>query len=397
MSRNNIHKLFGYKRVKITEINVTGEKTTIVKIEPDKRYTPICSGCLNKTKDIHSYNNRIVYDLPMSGSRVEIHYTYRTVCCNRCGLKVEHHDFVEPYSRVTNRFSEYIFDLCKFMSILDVSSHTGLSWDQVRRIDKRNLKSRFGKIQTKNLHILCVDEISLKKRHNYLTIIADYLTGRVVGVVKNRDYKSVSGFLKSLPKQARKKIRAIAMDMWDPYIKAFAECCPKARIVFDLFHVVAAFGRVIDKVRVQQYRLADPYVKELMKRSRFLLLKNPENLSDKERPRLKSILEQNQLLSSVYLLKEYLKHLWQYRCSESAFRFLQYWCRLAYETGCQYLVKFANTLKRYSYGIINHCKFPIHTSKLEGINNKIKVMKRKAYGYRDLEYFSLKIMQATTN
>jgi transposase len=238
----------------------------------------------------------------MSGSRVEIHYTYRTVYCNRCGLKVEHHDFVEPYSRVTNRFSEYIFDLCKFMSILDVSSHTGLSWDQVRRIDKRKLKSRFGKIQTHNLDILCVDEISLKKRHNYLTIIADYLTGRVVGVIKNRDYKSVSKFLKSLPKQVRKKIRAIAMDMWDPYIKAFAECCPNACIVFDLFHVVAAFGRVIDKVRVQQYRLADPYVKELMKRSRFLLLKNPENLSEKELPRLKSILDQNQLLSSVYLL-----------------------------------------------------------------------------------------------
>ena len=97
MSRNNIHKLFPYKRVKITEINVADEKTTIVKVEPDKRYTPICSSCLNMTKDIHSYNRRIVHDLPMSGSKVEIQYTCRTVRCNLCGLKVEHHDFVEPY------------------------------------------------------------------------------------------------------------------------------------------------------------------------------------------------------------------------------------------------------------------------------------------------------------
>ena len=397
MSNNNITNLFPFSRVKIDKINSKTEKLTIVKITPDKRYSPICSGCLQKVKSIHSYNKRVIYDLSMSGSRVEIEYTYRTVYCNNCGIKVEHHDFVDPYSRVTNRFAIYIYELCKVMSILDVSNHTGLSWDQIRRIDKQTLKDQFKNPIPENLEILCVDEISIKKRHNYLTIIADFVTGHVIGVVKKRDYISISEFLNSLPARTLKAIKAVAMDMWDPYIKAFTKYCRNALIVFDPFHVIASFSKVIDKIRAGQYRDADPTLRKLMKRSRFLLLKNPENLNDKERPRLKKILRENKLLSTVYLLKDYLKRLWQYKYSKWAGQFLEYWCNLAKETGCQHLIKFTKTLKRYSYGIINHCKFPIHTNKLEGINNKIKVIKRKAYGYRDLEYFGLKIMQATTN
>lgn len=397
MSKNNITKLFPFSRVKISEIVTKCEKLTIVKTEPDKRYSPICSGCLQKVKSIHSYNKRVIHDMSMSGSRVEIEYTYRTVYCKDCGIKVEHHDFVEPYSRVTKRFANYIYELCKVMTIFDVSIHTGLSWDQIRHIDKQALKDQFKDPIPEDLEILCIDEISIKKRHNYLTILADYVTGRVIGVIRKRDYKSISQFLKSLTIKVRKAIKAVAMDMWDPYIKAFKKYCPDALIVFDPFHIIASFSRVIDKIRAGQYREADPILRKLMKRSRFLLLKNPENLNDKERPRLKKILKENELLSTVYLLKDYLKRLWQYKNGKSAEKFLDYWNCLAVETQCRLLIQFTKTLKKYRYGIINHCKFPIHTNKLEGINNKIKVIKRKAYGYRDLEYFSLKIMQATTN
>jgi transposase len=283
------------------------------------------------------------------------------------------------------------------MSIIDVSTHTGLSWDQIRRIDKRILKDEFENPIPEDLEILCIDEISIKKHHKYLTIIADYISGRVIGVLRNRNYIAVASFLKSLPKQIHERIKAVAMDMWDPYIKAFTKHCPKADLVFDPFHVIASFSRVIDKIRAQQFKEADPDLKKFMKRSRFLLLKNPQNLTDKERPKLKAILKNNELLSTAYLLKEYLKRLWKYKYPKWAIRFLKYWCDLAKESGCQHLIKFTKTLQRYSYGIINHCKYPIHTNRLEGINNKIKLIKRKAYGYRDLDYFSLKIMQATSN
>jgi transposase len=397
MSKNNITKLFPFKRVKITKINIESKERTVVKIEPDKRYTPICSGCLQKVQSIHSNNERFIHDLSMSGTRVEIDYLYRTVYCPNCGIKVEYHDFIEPYSRVTKRFALNIYELCKVMSIIDVSKHTGLTWDQIRRIDRRILKDQFKNPIPDNLEILCLDEISMKKHHKYLTIIADYISGRIIGVIQNRDCKAISEFLKSLPEQTRNGIKAVAMDMWDPYIKAFKTYCPKAQIVFDPFHVIAFFGRVIDKIRFEQYRCADPNLKALMKRSRFLLLKNPQNLKAKERPKLKKILQQNELLSAVYLLKEYLKRIWQYKYPKSALKFFEYWCQLAIETGCQHLIKFVKALNRYTYGLINHCQFPIHTNRLEGINNKIKLIKRKAYGYRDLDYFSLKIMQATTN
>jgi len=333
----------------------------------------------------------------MSGSQVLIYYTFRTVLCEKCGFKVEYHDFVEPYARVTNRFAVYIHELCQHMTITDVAAHCKISWHQVRRIDKIELTKKYSKVSMDDLKIVCIDEISIKKHHNYLTIIANYLTGQVIGVVKDRDYQAIANYLKNLPLQTIENIKAVAMDMWDPYIKAFKEYCPHAKIVFDCFHVISAFSRVIDKIRSAQYRSADVETRKLMKNSRYLLLKNPENLLESERPRLQQILENNKLLAMVYILKDYLKKLWQYKYQKSAVKFLDYWHQLAIETGNKDLIKFAKMLMRHSYGIINHCQYPIHTGKLEGINNKIKVLKRTAYGFHDLEYFSLKIIQITTN
>ena len=154
------------------------------------------------------------------------------------------------------------------------------------------------------------------------------------------------------------------------YIKAIKEFCPKADIVLDLFHVTAAFSRLIDKVRNIEYRKADSPLKELMKRSRFLLLKNPHNLSAEEQPRLKAILKNNETLALLYILKDYLKRLWRYRYRAVAEKFLNYWCELALQSGCQPLYKFVSMLLNHSYGILSHCKYQIHTGKLEGINNK---------------------------
>lgn len=397
MSTINISTLFPFKRVKIKEIKSNNDgQLTLIKIEPDQRYLPICSGCLQSVHSVHSTHERFLHDLPMSGSMVLIHYTYRTVQCPHCSLNlVEHHDFVDAYARVTCRFARYVHALCQHMTVTDVAEHTGLSWDRVKRIDKKELEKKYSKIPKEKLHILCIDEISMKKRHKYLTIIANYETGRVLKVLESRTYDSVSLFLQSLSEAIRNRIKAVAMDMWDPYIKAFKDWCPHALIVFDPFHVIAAFSKVVDKLRAQQYRIADADSKELMKRCRFLLLKNPENLKKEQRPKLKAILENNELLAQVYLLKEYLKRLWQYKYRKSAEKFLEYWCELAMETKSTVLLKFVKLLNRHKYGILNHCQYPISNGRLEGINNKIKVIKRMAYGYRDLEYFKLKIIQAT--
>ena len=173
---------------------------------------------------------------------------------------------------------------------------------------------------------------------------------------------------------------------------------PHAKIVFDLFHVVASFNRVIDKVRNSEYRKASKEDKAVFKGSKYLLLKNRKNLkSQQQRQHLKELLALNETINTVMILKESLKHIWKYRSRFWAAKALDDWCSLARSLNQRSVTTFANTLERYRYGILNHCDHPIHTGKLEGVNNKIKVLKRKAYGYRDLRYFTLKIYQAFSN
>lgn len=332
----------------------------------------------------------------MIESLVIILLRYRKVRCPDCkGIRVEHHDIVAPYARYTHRLARFIFKLCEHMTLKDVAELLHMSWHQVKEIDKSELRKRYQEVDFKDVKILAIDEISIRKHHKYLTIISNFQTGEVIGVVENRDYNALSNFLKNLPSEVRGNIEAVAIDMWDPYVKAIKKHLPNALIVFDLFHVKAAFSRLIDKLRNIEYRNADSKLKSLMKHSRFLFLKNPQNLKTEERPQLKEILKLNEPLALAYILKDYVKRIWQYHYRASAEKFLLYWCDLALDSGIELLKSFVKTLYKYSYGILNHCKFQIHTGKLEGTNNKIKVIKRKAYGYHDLEYFAFKIMHAT--
>jgi transposase len=311
-----------------------------------------------------------------------------------CGVVVEDLGLVDPTLRITRRLATYILELCRHMTVKDVAHHLGLDWKTVKNIHKRHLSEKFAKKEPGNPRLLAVDEISLKKRHHYLTVILNWETGEVLWVGEGRKYETLKGFFDSLSEAQRSGIEAIAMDMWDPYIKAVRQCCPKASIVFDQFHVVRAFGKVIDKVRNIEYWKASKKHKKVIKGSKYLLLKNRVNLHHEEKPRLRSLLRINRAITTVYILKDYLKKLWRYKYVRSAEKFLNSWCALAMESRIRPVMAFAKTLKRYAYGILNHCKYPLHTSRLEGINNKIKVLKRKAYGFHDIQYFSLIIKNA---
>jgi transposase len=189
-------------------------------------------------------------------------------------------------------------------------------------------------------------------------------------------------------------IAAVAMDMWEGFIKAFKTHCPKARIVFDLFHVVKAFGEVIDAVRREEYKKADTPQRKVIKGSRYLLLSNRRNLKRSQRAKLKELLELNGRLCSVYILKDALKTIYHYSRRGWAKKALDHWCDLAGEIDHPMMRRFIGRLRYFEYGILNHCQFHIGTSKLEGVNNKIKVIKRKAYGFHDPDYFALKVKQA---
>jgi transposase len=394
---SNIHVIpfFQFCRVEVMEQTVELEKNSVhVKLRPDTRYRPLCSKCKKRVKNIHSYNHRIVRDLNLIDARSYLSVVYRTVCCRQCGPVVEELPLMAPYKRVTRRLASYILELCRYMTIKEVAEHLVLDWKTVKAIHKRHLQEKFSAKPIGNPKILLVDEIAMRKGHTYLTLIADWDEGRILWVGEGRKYETVKEFFDSLSEEQKGSLWAIAMDMWDPYIKAVKECCPHVKIVFDQFHAVAAFNRVIDKVKNSEYRKATQAGKQVFKGSKYLLLKHKQHLNGEEWPRLKALLELNETLSIVYILKDSLKKLWHYKYPQWAIKALSQWYSIAYESGIKPVIAFARTLLRYAYGIINHCVFPIHTSRLEGINNKVEVIKRKAYGFYDIEYFSLVIKDA---
>jgi len=288
-----------------------------------------------------------------------------------------------------------IHDLCKVLTIQDVARHFGLDWKTVKNIDKAFLEEEFGQTDYTDLTVLAVDEISIRRGHSYMTVVLDYLTGRVVWMGKGRKAETFMEFFEGMTDDQIEKLEAIAMDMWDAYIKAVETKAPHVKIVFDLFHMVKEFNKVIDRVRIDEYNKASESDKSIIKGSKYLLLKNPENIrKHEEKEHLDRLLALNKTISEVMILKDKLKLIWECDCREEVKRQIDEWCALAKAVHHPSVDTFTNRIRRYEYGILNHCEYPIHTSILEGVNNKIKVIKRKSYGFHDERYFSLKVIQA---
>jgi len=179
------------------------------------------------------------------------------------------------------------------MTVKEVAVHLGLDWKTVKEIHKEALEEEFGQTEYEGLQILAIDEISRRKGYDYLTVVLDYETGRVVWVGEGRDKETLDPFFEGMTEEQREGIQAVAIDMWDPYINALGRWCPGARIVFDLFHVVKEYNKVIDKLRNEEYRKASEEDKAVIKGTKYLLLKNTRNLKREQRPRLKKLLELN--------------------------------------------------------------------------------------------------------
>jgi len=397
MSVMSIAAYFPFRRVCLfgQSINLDGSMAR-VDIRPDRRFRPVCHVCGRPASSIHAWEKRSVRDLNMGSIHVWLNCSYRKVVCSECDrIQVEDLGVFEPYKRVTRRLARYIHELCKVMTVEDVARHLDLDWKTVKDIDRSFLDERYAKTDYEGLRILAVDEISVRKRFRFMTVVSDYETGRVVWMGKDRKIKTLKRFFNGMTKAQRMKLQAIAMDMWDPYIRAVRDKVPHVKIVFDLFHVVSLFGKVIDRVRIDEHKKASEKDKDIFKGARFLLLKNRKNIRrQKHREQLKELLAINESITSVMILKDKLKHIWAYKNRTWARKAIKEWCDMARTIGHPDVDRFAKMLERYQYGILNHCDYPIHTGRLEGINNKIKVIKRKAYGFHDDRYFQLKILQA---
>ena len=352
-----------------------------------------CAGCgsehvIRKGKVI-----RRLRTLPIGSKKVFLVAHLHRLLCRDCGaLKLEPILISYPKKRWTKALGRYVLDLMRSMTIEDVARHLGMSWKTIKEIHVRALKIKFKSRRIKHLRYLGVDEIAVHKGHRYLTVVVDLESGQVVWVAEGRERASLEPFLKRL-KRARVPIKAIAMDMWPAYWGTVIRYFSRDVIVFDHYHIISDYNRMLDELRRQEVTDAPKDQKAVYKGVRYLLLKGSEKISggSTAKDRLDRLLDLNRNLSVAYILKEELRDLWNCLDRDQAEFHLMDWLQKAWTSGIRLVMKFANKVASHRYGILNFFTHRVTTGKVEGINNKIKVLKRKAYGFRDLEYFKLRI------
>lgn len=353
-----------------------------------------CSAC--GSKDVRKAGTvvREFKSLPVGSKPVMIELpVQRLWCFDCCQTHQARLGFADERVSYTRSFERYALCLLRFSTIQDVARHLGVSWDLIKGIQKRNLSRRYGKPSLKPLKRIAIDEISIGKGHQYFTVVLDLDSGAVVFVGEGKGADSLERFWRRL-RRSGAKIKAVASDLSPAYGLAIRENLPDAVHVYDRFHVVKLFNDKLSELRREMQREAEgPLKKKVLKGTRWLLLKNPENLNKEknERKRLEEALLLNRPLAMAYYLKEDLRQFWEQKNKREAGRFLDDWIERAQTSGVRMLMQFAMTLQTHRRGLLNYYDHPITTAALEGTNNKIKTLQRQAYGFRDREFFRLRI------
>ena len=399
---HSTNSLAGWERYRVKfieriEPTAPGERPRVEITLVRERRTFQCSSCGQETTRVHETIVRCVRDLPILDAETYVWIPRYRVACPTCGPKLEPLSWLSPWDRVTKRLAESVVRLCRVLPVKQVADFYGLDWDTVKNLDVAALAEQLLPVDFSGVTVIAMDEFALRKGHRYATVVLDPHRKRVLWVGNDRSREAVRPFFELLGPDGCARLEAVVMDMTAAYEEEVRAHCPHAVIVYDLFHVVAKYGReVIDRVRVDEANRVRPDkpARKIIKGARWLLLRNRENVKAEDRVRLRELLAANRRLAAVYVLKDDLKHLWDYTYSGAARRFFAGWYQRAIRSRITPLKAFARQLKARLPGILAHCTFPLHTSILEGITNKIKVLKRMGYGYRDDGYFFLKIMAA---
>ena len=357
-------------------------------------HTYRCPLCGSRRVASRGCQERTFRAVPIGGKPVWVVLPIPRVECSTCQvIRQAPLDFADPRRSYTRSFERYALELSRRMTIQDVARHLQVGWDVIKDIQKRDLQRRYRKPKLNKLKQIAIDEIAIGHGHRYLTVVLNLETGAVVFVGEGKGADALEPFWKRL-KAARARVEAVATDMSPAYIQAVREHLGDAVHVFDHFHVIKLFNEKLSDFRRELYREATERMdKEVLKGTRWLLLKNPENLDPKkkERERLEEALRLNQPLATVYYMKEDLRQIWGQPDKATAARVLDDWIRRAEASCIKVLQKFAATLAMHRTGILAYYDCRISTGPLEGTNNKIKTMQRQAYGFRDQEFFKLKI------
>jgi transposase len=387
----------GYRVARISHTSPSQQPRAevIIELTPDPSAPLRCGECGATVMLYHDVTERRVRDLPLFDYQTVLVVPRRRVWCPQCrGPKSEALDWLEPYARHTTRFAESVCRLADLLPIAHVARYFGLSWSTVQQLHRRHLERQLGPVDLTGVTAIAMDEFAIHKGHRYATVIADAQTRRVLWLCEGKRRVDVRPFFEALGRDGCQAITAVAMDMNSAFDLEVRAHCPNAAVVYDKFHVLAKYNReVVDRVRVDRANELrdDRPARKVVKRSKWLLLKRRDRLKDQDRVRLEEILEANQPLAVSDIMREGLRGLWDQRDPEQLRQDWMDWIQQARESGVKPLATFARRLTNYLDGLVAFATHRLTTGFLEGINNTIKVIKRRAYGYRDQAYFFLRI------
>ena len=356
----------------------------------------VCKECGRAHFRWYDRTTRRVRDLSSGNTRVYLEFEVRRVLCRCCGkVKRERLDFLADNPFYTKRFAWFVGRRCRTSTIKDVAEELNLDWHTVKELDKQYMRAQLAKAGTPGPKAIGIDEISIRKGHTYRIVVSDLIRRRPIWFGgTDRSQASMSLFYGWLGQKKTKGIRLAVMDMWKPFRNATAEHAPHAAILFDKFHIMSHLGDALDMVRKAEYARLSGKDRRFIKGQKYTLLSNRENLTLEGKKSLKLLLAANKRLNTAYVLKESFGQLWDYRSEVWARRFFDNWRASLRWQRLKPYEKFAQMIDRHWDGIAAYCKpeNKVSLGFVEGLNNKIRVIQRRAYGLRDEEYLRLKIL-----
>jgi transposase len=349
---------------------------------------------------VHSgwYDRRVrrVRDLSCGDLRIYLEVEVRRVQCRRCGrVKRERLEFLADNPFYTKRFAYYVGRRCRQATIKDIAEELHLDWDTVKTLEQQYMRAQLAKVGTPGPKAIGIDEISIRKGHTYRIVVSDLLRGRPIWFGgQDRSEASMALCYDWLGEKKSRAIRLAVMDMWKPFRNATVARAPQAAILFDKFHIMRHLGDALDTVRKSEYARLSGKDRRYIKGQKYTLLSRRENLTLAGRQTLKALLAANKRLNTAYLLKESFGQLWSYEREGWARRFFENWRASLKWQRLKPYEKFAQMIDRHWEGIAAYCQpeNKVSLGFVEGLNNKIRVIQRRAYGLRDEEYLRLKIL-----
>ena len=352
--------------------------------------------CGRKQSGWYDRKLRRARDLSCGDTRIFVEFEIRRLHCRNCdAVKQEDIEWLADNPFYTKRFAYHVGRRCRTATIKDVAKEHLLDWHTIKELEKQYMREQIRRRGQPKPKVIGVDEISIRKGHTYRIVVSDLEKRRPIWFGgEDRSEKSMDKFYEFIGEKQSQKIRLAVMDMWKPFRNSTSQKAPQAAILFDKFHVLRHLGEALDKIRKQEYARLDGKKRRFIKGQKYALLSNRENLEGNAKKNLKILLAANKRLNTAYLLKESFSQLWDYNSEPWARKFFDKWkAQLKWQRLKPY-EKFSKMIDRHWDGIAAYCKpeNKVALGFVEGLNNKIRVIQRRAYGLRDEEYLKLKVL-----